>query len=324
MFKKTYRNIFISLMLTATLLTVLIVTLSSFIVSKMIYENYTAIAKQKFDRSILACKNYVNSVLLSVGNLAANEDIILKVKTGQGDSVTNILDNACSYALKINAITVYSASGKIYSSSNISGIPTLQMLEQNSHLNDFFVLETAEYVSLRTDNISSIYDQKPYSPQMGIVSCCRKIFDGSGNVAGYIFADIFPKTLYKYFSFSEDADFDKSIAYICFDDEFFISQSNLEFVPMFSNQNKEIAKSQDGNYLILIGSRNFFGGTTKIAVPLYQTKRTVALIILLLIFSSAIILVLVYFIAKKAAKKTDNRLENLLKKMENAESRLID
>lgn len=317
MFDKIRRNIYMSLMLTVILLILVLEAVSCVLVSNTLYKTYLSTASQKLDRSISGCKNYVKSVLMSAVNLTFDNDVITELNSGTGKPITATLDNACNYALKISGITVYSLnSGRIYTSSTLAQPPTLSELKSNNALNDFFLYDNEEFVSLRNNNIAKFYSNSPYDPEYGIVSCCAKVFF-EGKVIGYVFADIFPSTLYSYFDFSTEPDFEGGKPFISFKDGFFDFNDNDLLLNDFYRTVSSEYKSSDGKYLILKNSRNFFGGSVQLAIPLRSVTLSITKTLLLIILTGFAAIIIIHFITLKSAKNVNNRLEKLLNKMEN-------
>lgn len=303
-------------MLTVIMLVVSFISLSSVMVSNMLFNTYTSLANQKLERSISASKNYIHSVMLSVHNLSLNNIIVSDYKNN-GATITNMLDNACSYAKKVNAISVYYLSGEVFTSTGISSVPTLQDLRQNERINDFLVLENSDYISLRVDSIIGNYFQAPYDQSKGMVSCCQKIYNIAGEVIGYIFADIFPSNLYNYFDYGEDSGFHKSIPIMQFDEKYFKYEENSNYLDDFTKNQKDSFKSSDGKLLIIPSQNNFFGGKITVAVPLFSVQTTIIDIIFSMVIAAFIIILVVHFITKTIAESMNKRLVKLLDKMEN-------
>lgn len=316
MFKKIYRNIYISLTLLSLLLATLIIIISGIMISRLFYNTHISAANQKLKLSVSSCKNYINSVLLSTGNLAHDSTIILELNLNAGLPLTSILDNACNYALKISAITVYSQNGRIYSSSNISEIPTLEALSQNESINDFIISDGPQFVSLRKDNIAKTYNNTAYNQSSGIITCCQKIYDDRNQVAGYIFADIFPSNLYQYLDYSNDENFMGNFALIRFGSDYFSYSGNYNYKEDFFRSANENIVSKDGELLIISSRSDFFGAAVGIAVPLQPVKNIIFYLYFIFVAAAAAVLTGVHFLTRNAAKRVNGRLENLLKKME--------
>lgn len=312
-FKKTFNHIYLSLMLTTAVFLLAVAAVSAVSASDMLFKAYESAAVQKLDRGVSSCKNYLQSVMLSIENLALDSQIIKKSQSEDFKPITSKLDNACNYAKKINAITVYAADGRIYSSSSVGGAPSLKRLEGNAGMNDFFTLESDEFVSLRTDAIAASYNRKPYDNRAGMVSCCRKIYS-DGVCTGYIVADVFPSNLYQYFDFSADGSFSDSIAVIRFSGDFFPSGNNAEYISDLSGGKTN--RTSDSKYLLLSSPRNFFGGSITVGVPLKNPRSSIALISCVMAAGSVAVLIAVHFIARSVAAKLDRRLSGLLDKMD--------
>lgn len=174
-------------------------------------------------------------------------------------------------------------------------------------------------MSLRSAAIIKVYDNVPYDADSGIVSCCRKIYGGDGAVVGYIFSDVFPKTLFSYFDYADDKNLKDCIAVIAFDGGYFLSSPEAA-QPYLTAVPNEIS----GNRLIVSSVRNFYGGSVRLAVSVAPLYTSIALVSAILLICGAGLLVLTHFVAKKNALGVADRLENLLTKMKASTARFTD
>lgn len=320
MFKKTQKRIYATLMTITAVLIVLIITPSLIAFTGMFYNAFRTTARNRLDRSLSSCRIFIDSVMSTTDNLAYNTAILETVKGERTGSITSILDDTCTYSLSINAITVYSADGKIYTSSGVINPPTIDDLRQIQDLAEFIDDgEAADYVSLRTSQIIKVYDNAPYDENSGIVSCCRKIYDTSGEVAGYIFSDIFPETLFGYFNYA-DSNLKDCIAMITFSGGYFSSENSYAT----ENYLTATANSIRGNRLIVSSTRNFYGGSVRLAVSVSPLYGSIALISCILLLCGSALMVLTHFIAKKNALRVAGKLDTLLIKMQTSTERFTE
>lgn len=315
MFKRMNNNIYISLLSTASLLVTIIITLSVIMVSDIVSANYIDMAEQKLERSISRSKNYVDSVLLTAGNIASDASLVSELVSPRGMTFTSMLNNSCNYATKTDAITVYAADGRILSSSGISDIPTLDILDTDPYIHDFFTDARSEYISMRTDAIAGIYGNAPYDTAAGMITCCKKIYNGD-EVVGYVFSDIFPSNVYEYFDWSAEEYFAESIPFINRGDGYLPYGGNSSYADEFEAASYASRRTSDGRYLIIPSNRNFFGCAVSVAVPLYPLYGNVAVIGAMLAATGIAILVGVHFAAKALANSIDKRLKRIHDRMD--------
>ncbi|MBO5328520.1 MAG: cache domain-containing protein [Clostridia bacterium] len=318
MFNKIRAGLYRSLMLIAAIFTVAMIVPSIIIFSTTLYQSYEDMAISKIDRSITDCRSFVNSVMTSTDNLAANTTV---KQTLNGENITNslteILDNACNYSIKINAITVYDLNGNVYTSSGVSGSPELAELKNNAYLAEFFDDEDSqEYISLRTEYLTKIYDNAPYDANQGILSCCKKVYSDSGDLLGYVFSDIFSSALFNYFNYSNDTYFNNSAAIIKYGGGYLASDLYSKYNEKMVNAETSISVTRIAGRMIVPSSRNFYGGTVYVAVPLTAFYQTVAILSVLFVTLGAVVLLLVHVISKKNARKITDKLDELYDKMD--------
>lgn len=312
MFNKTRKRIYSTLMIIASVLIILIIAPSISAFSAMFYNTYKSMAVNKLDRSFSASRMFIDSVMSTTDNLALNPVIAETVSGTRTGSLTSVLDDACAYSLEINAVTVYSADGKIYTSSGVLNPPTVDELRRLQDIDEFFSDgEASEYVSLRTSGIIKAYGGTPYDEQTGIISCCRKIYGQNGAVTGYIFTDVFPKTLFAYYGFSGDPRLKNSIAMVTFDGGYFISESTEHDEDYLTAATQTTVK----NRLIISSIRNFYGGTVRVAVPVAPLYENIALISCIIALCGIALLIGTHFVAKANADRVCARLNGLLLKM---------
>lgn len=310
MFQKTKKRIYRTLLLIALLLIALIAIPSIAMFSDVFYNTYESTAKNKLDRSISAGRMYIDSVMSTTDNLALNQEVIQTLSGQRTSSLTPLLDATCTYSLDIGAITVYGTDGSVYTSSGVVNPPEAEDLSARSDIAEFFADRSAdEYVSLRTSDIIKAYNNIPYDEQLGIISCCRKVYGTSGDVIGYIFSDIFPHDLFEYFNMT--GNLDGSIVMIAFSDGYFSSDHAEDTEEYLRAETDTIV----GNRLIISSTRNFYGGIIRAAVSLSPLYNNILLIAGIILLFGAALLYAVHLIARAAASQVTNQLNELLLKM---------
>ena len=304
MFKKLYRNIYLPIVLIAVALILFIDIFSIIMLTETLRDAYNGNDRKRISRALDSCELYVSSVAASAYNLSLDNDIISELSSPAGNTLVNKLDNVCNYSLKINAVCAYSANGTVYTSSQVANVPTLNELKQVKEIKDFIDGDESAAISLRTECIADIYNNTSYPDKMGVITCCRKVFDGD-KVTGWIFADILPSNLYSIL-FS-NGQFNNAVAFISSDEVFFDYNSNSLQQNLLSGKHSGYFKYQT------ISDEGLFSITVFNSTKDYVSKLT-ALISILLSVSAALI-VGVHFAARLTAKSVTKRLDKLSEKM---------
>ncbi len=311
MFNKTKKKIYGSLMAAAALLIALIAAASIAVFWGMFGDVCLSMAKGRLDRSISASRLYLDSIMSTTHTLALNREITAALEGGAGN-LTEALDAARNYSLYINGITVYGTDGSVYASSGIYGVPDTEQLRGNAGIAGFWDdADSDEYVSVRNDCVVKAYDGVPYDGSAGIVSCCSKVYSDEGELLGCIFADVFPESLFGYFSFSGDKRLEGSAAVIAFDGGYLCSEGAA------AGEKYMLAGSgaiTDGR-LVISSARNFYGATVSIAVPLLPLYSDVAVTAAAITGCGAALLAATHFISARIAGAVAGRLNGLLVKM---------
>ena len=139
----------------------------------------------------------------------------------------------------MDAVSLYSLDGAIYTSSTVTQPPTLDELRSDSIINAFLNSDDSSAVSMRTSKIAAVYNNVAYPEKMGVISVCQKVYDG-GIVKGVIFTDILPANLYDYV-FAEGQVKD-AIAFIYTDNGYFEYNDNSSHINLLSEKNPHYFK----------------------------------------------------------------------------------
>ena len=317
MFSKTGKRIYATLMIISAALIILIILPSIFMFTDMLTKTFETTARRKLDRSFSSSRTYVDSILSVTDNLAYNPEIINTVSGRQSGTLTSVLDGARTYSQYINAITVYGTDGRIYTSSGVLDPPVLQDLMLDESISAFFADAYSEdFVSMRTSHIIKMYDGSPYDEKQGIISCCRKIYDG-GEVTGYIFSDIIPQSLFSYFDYTNDPRLKNCAVMVTFNGGYFASAYSEKIIECLNSPNGSFKNGR----LSLTGMRNFYGGTIRIAVPVATLYTATAIIGAVLVCTGAALMVFAHFCARRTARSVTGRLDGLLEKMTSSADR---
>ena len=304
MFRKLNRNIYLPIVLIAIALIILIDVISIIMLTDTLKDAHNGMDRKRVLRALDSCELYISSVASSAYNLSLDSELIEELSAPSGKSLVSKLDNTCTYSLKINAVCAYSADGVVYSSSQIADVPTLSELKEVDEIKEFIDGDNPSAITLRCENIADIYNNTPYPDKMGVVTCCRKVYDGD-NVVGWIFADILPSNLYSLL-FS-NGQFEEAVAFIAFNDGYFDYADNSSHSNLLTGSKKGYftysATSDDGLFsIILYNSKS-------------EYKSQLTLLIVVLLSVSAALAIGVYSAAKFTASSVTKRLDKLIDKM---------
>lgn len=322
MFEKINKRIYRSLLLIAALFIFFMIVPTILIFTNMLYDTYENMARKKLDRSISSCRSFIDTVLNTAEGVALTPAVIDTVCGRSNDSLTVLLNDTCNYSLTINAITVYAVTGNVFASSGISSPPALAELQSNGGIAEFMSdADSSYYISLRKDAVARLYDNAVYDSSLGIVSCCCKIYD-EGAVVGYVVADIFPKTMFGFFDYTDDSHFHGTIALVHYADGFLSSDSASPYNEELYRSYGETITTANNSRLIVPSLRNFYGATILIAVPLFPLYRTILIMALILVGLGLLLMIAVHGISRRNADGVTDKLENLVSRIQSGENRI--
>ncbi|MDE7439367.1 MAG: cache domain-containing protein [Clostridia bacterium] len=304
MFKNLYRSIYLPIVLIAVALILIIDILSITILTETLKDAYNGMDEKRVARALDSCKLYISSVASSAYNLSLDDDLIreLAASAPTGNPIVSKLDNTCNYSLKINAVCAYSVNGAVYTSSQIANVPTIEELKKVDEIKEFINGDEAAAISLRCECIADIYNNASYPDEMGVITCCRKVYDGD-KVIGWIFADILPSNLYSII-FS-NGKFENAVA--------FISSDKVRFEYANNSRHENLLNGKHKGYFKYGASDEGFSITVFNSTKDYDSKLIVLIVILLAV--SAGLAVAVHFAARLTAASVTNRLDRLIQKM---------
>ncbi len=304
MFRKLYRKIYLPIVLISVALILIIDILSITVLTQTLKDAYIGMDEKRVARALDSCELYISSVAASAYNLSLDNGLISELASPTGNPLVSKLDNTCNYSLKINAVCAYSANGKVYTSSQVADVPTIEELKQSAEIKEFIEGNGAFAISFRTEHVAGIYNNTPYPDEMGVITYCRKVYDGE-RVIGWIFADILPSNLYSVI-FS-NGKFNDAVAFISTDSVRFDYADNSPHAELLNGNHRGYFKyravSDDGQFSITV-----FNGTGD------YTSRLALLIVILLTVSAGLITA-VHFTARLNAKSVTDRLDRLTAKM---------
>ena len=304
MFKKHYRSIYLPIVLIAVTLILFIDIFSIIMLTETLRDAYNGIDQKRISRALDSCELYISSVVASAYNLSLDNELIQELASPTGKPLINKLNNTCNYSLKINAVCAYSTNGAVYTSSQVTNVPTLDELKRVEEIKNFIDGNETAAISLRTEYIADIYNNTSYPDKMGVITCCRKVFDGE-TVVGWIFADILPSNLYGIL-FS-NGKFNNAVAFILSDEVFFDYNDN-------SLQQHLLTDKHNGYFKYdAVSDGGLFSITVFNSTKDYNSKLTVLISILLSV--SAVLVAGVHFAAMLTAKSVTKRLDKLSLKM---------
>ncbi len=304
MFKKLFRNIYLPIVILAVILILFIDMFSIIMLTNTMSVAYANNGQKRITRALDSCQLYISSAAASTYNLSLDEEIIKELSTPSGKTLIDKLDSTCNYSLKIDAVCVYAKNGAIYTSSDVAQVPSLDELKDVADIKNFMDGNESAAISLRTKSIAEIYNNIAYPDNMGVITCCQKVYDGD-EIVGWIFTDILPTNLYN-FIFSS-GQFQNAVAFIKKDDFYFEYNENSKYESLL-NGNKS------GYFKYSATSDNELFSVTIFDSTSEYNSRT-AVISVVMILSSVVLLIGVHFIARLIAKSVTKKLDNLSEKM---------
>lgn len=305
MFIKLYRKIYYSLFLICLALIAVFDVLAVVAEISTLSDAYHTMGQARVERIVNSCRLYIRSVEATTENLSSDTTLIAELSSPKGISLTNKLDDTCNYSLKINAITAYALDGTLYSSSKVSEVPSLSDLYRVEEIAEFLQGDDDSYLSLRTNTIANIFNTLLYPKEMGVITCCRKVFDGD-RVVGYLFTDILPSNLYAYVY--GDTQIDDAIPFITFANGFFSYENNSSHKQLLEN-------TTTAGYFRF--SEQIEEG---ISIVIFESNRSYLTQIFtlcgLLAIFTILLIILLHILAKNTAKSVTNRLDRFLNRMQ--------
>ncbi len=203
MFSKLKNLIIFYIMILSLFFTTMVIVTSIVIFrsnSTLIHmETLDQIIEQNISNSMFA----IDDIKSATTNLIKNEELLTLIDNPSNYySVQPYLNTLKSIYPHIKAATIYT-DHTIYSSDNIDDIVTLSRLVGTDEYRNFFQESSMHnLLSVRTENISGIYNKFQYSDEFGIITYMEKVYLDNVQI-GYIFIDIDPISLYNtYFNYS--------------------------------------------------------------------------------------------------------------------------
>lgn len=320
MFKKLQKHIYVCLMMISFVMVGITVITSTYLTAQSLNNSYVNIAADRLKRDIDSCSMYIYSVQISAADIAGNDTVVNVITGGGSSSLTQILDDACNFAMEITAITLYSADGRTYTSSGINDIPSYTELENVDGFRDFLSGEDSSFVSVRTDTIARIYNGNSYNGNMGIITCFEKIFDDGGNYSGVVAADILPQALYDIITASDSGSQTNSTPLITVGDTYLISTDNSLYAAEMAEVKSSKTKSSDGKYVFITSDETLYGCRVINAVILSPLHKDIIIESAIIIAAGIIVEICVHFVSLVIARQITKRLDRLYYKMEKDET----
>lgn len=265
---------------------------------------YRSMGEKRIARAMDSYELYISSAMAFTYNLSLNDDIIEKLNSPDAKPINDTLNTVCNYPLKMDAVSLYSLDGAIYTSSTVTRPPTLDELKSDPVINAFLSSEDTNAVSMRTSHVAAIYNNVVYPEKKGVISVCQKVYDGDV-VKGVIFTDILPANLYEYI-FAE-GQFKEAIAFIYTDNGHFEYNDNSSQVNLLSEKNTRYFKYSE------TAKNGLF------TITVFDSKKdynvNIAKLIAILAGASALLTIAVVFAARYTAKSVTSRLDKLSEKM---------
>ncbi len=290
----------------AAALLVFIDVFAVFMLATTLNDAYTDNVQSKAERAMSLFALYINSASATTYNLSTDGLVQTELLDSAGQSLVSKLNDACNYSQRIDGICIYSANGAVYASSDISGQPTLEELQTDEGIAAFIAGDIDSFISFRTNNIATSYHNNLYLEQLGVITCCRKVFDDDGNTIGYIFADILPANIYTYILTRLDLE----------NDVIFISYGDIYFADANNSAYTDLLNGDYGGWFKFEVTSDELPVTLTIFTDNGDYVSMIVTMVSVLAGFSVVLFVLVHFSVKHMAKNFTDRLENLAAKMD--------
>lgn len=305
MFIKLYRKIYYSLFFICLALVAVFDVLAVVVEITTLNDTYRTMGQARVDRIVNSCRLYIRSVETTTENLSVDAALIAELSAPTGVSMTNKLDDTCNYSLKINAITAYALDGSAYSSSKVSEVPSLASFYEIEDIAAFLQGDEESYLSLRTHTIANIYSTSLYPKEMGVITCCRKVYNGD-RVVGYLFTDILPANLYAYVY--GDEQINDAVPFITFPYGYFSYDNN-------ALQEELLNVQKPSGYFRFSEQIN-----EGLSIVIFESKSEYTMQILtlcgIIALCTILLVILLHYLAKNTAKSVTNRLDRFLNRMQ--------
>lgn len=304
MFKNLYRKIYLPILLIAVALILFVDVFAIALQSNTLKTAHRAMGEKRIARAMDSFELYISSAAAFTYNLSLDSDIIAKLNSPDAKSINDKLNTVCNYSLKMDAVSLYSLDGTVYTSSTVTQTPSLDELKTDPTIGAFLNGEYDSAVSMRTSHIADIYNNVVYPDKMGVISVCQKVYDG-GVVKGVIFTDILPANLYDYV-FAE-GQFKEAIAFIYTENGYFEYNDNV--------LHEELLRKKSSHYFEY--SETADNGLFTITV--FDSKKDYNVSVIefwsIMAGSSALLIAAAAIAARYTAKSVTNRLDKLSDKM---------
>lgn len=305
-FSVLFKQIFLCLFLPCMLLILIMVGVSIGVTASTTAKTYRSLVGQRAKSFSNELDIYLSSVDASLYRLSHDSKVVNELLEEGGASLDATLNTTCEYSFPISGITLYAPDGRIYTSSRLGGVPSLDTLKKADDLRDFFDGNESAGLFMRFSELAVTYNNIHYPPQNGAISYLRRVVN-DGEDIGYIVADILPSELYASFS---DGMIEGGNAYIVTGNRYLADDENAAKRELF----EKAYLNGDGDYVVSSSGDEFF----VVLIAPTEPYRLRALWLSLIFIATALALTAALVaVSYKTAKHVTKRLDALYDRMEN-------
>ena len=322
MFQRLNQKITLTISVAMTLVVLITSTLAYVILKNIIYDHYKVLVTQCTEQSNKNTRLYMNLMEETTNYFASDPVLMEAIKKEEFDSrILSILDGLRSTNLNILGVSLYTDSGAVYTSSNVTNAPNLSWLIENEIPSGFPKdTEQQSVWTIRYRYLDKSYYINYYPRKKGLFSYIHKIADSTGEFTGYLVVDTNISTLSNFYRSSLSEYFELYESYILTENGSILAEQ----MPPESELRELNNRSDDKGIQILghgrdelIVSSDIPSANGDVIIHLALNKlngRLIRLVILLAILSALLALLSVR-ISRMLAKSITHPLNHLYRKM---------
>lgn len=194
------------------------------IVKKSIYDNYIKLSLQYSAQQQQKCQLYMKLIEETSTMVANNLNVDSGLKGyGNYESVAKVLDGVIKANTSIAALSLYTDSDAIYTSSSISNPPTLADLCKSETIRHFLSSSDTTLWLIRRDTMDGFYTTSRADRYAGVYTMIAKVYDPQNKLLGYLLIDTSVNAVFSFFHTDGNASIAVNSAYILANDESFIA-----------------------------------------------------------------------------------------------------
>ncbi|HHW49348.1 MAG TPA: hypothetical protein GXX14_12145 [Clostridiaceae bacterium] len=320
MFSKLEKKVTFMIVLTLLICLFLVSVISYTTIRKKIYDSFWDLSLQHINiqkENIHLWMKYIEEIARQI---SVDPDIIDNLsEVSKNIDMIPKLDTICSLDSKILGIIMYSINGNNYSSSGVSGYPS--MIIQNPSLIEFIKSDKQSQWVLRSEEKIFYYNYMNYDATKSIITYITKLYDSKSQLCGYMLLDTSIDSFYYFFSSGENS-LNYANIFITSDDGFVaepryaqIESHLLDDIKRTFEVNSAYVISSDKKFGLVINRLTNSNMKVIVAIPLNRLYTSLNLLIIIMIILFAILTVVSFVLGSVLAKSISRPLNALLQKM---------